>query len=110
LKGRGTVRANGIWISQDEGTNIMTEATMALKNSRRRVTSSGCESHSKPARTVANDSNDGESSRFLLSPNVVLIICRDRHRDPTSSVKRSWRNTITSRAIGAVYISEGNRN
>jgi hypothetical protein len=64
LKGRGGVRANGIWICQDEGTNIMM-ASMALKNSRRRVTFSGCESHPKRARMAANDSNDGESSAFF---------------------------------------------
>jgi hypothetical protein len=65
LNGRGGVRENGIWISPDEGANIMMEATMALKNSRRRVTMSGCESHPKRARMVANDPNDGEFSRFL---------------------------------------------
>ncbi|KAF8489991.1 hypothetical protein F5888DRAFT_1143304 [Russula emetica] len=58
LNGRGGVRENGIWISPDEGANIMMEATMALKNSRRRVTVSGCESHSKRARMVANNPND----------------------------------------------------
>jgi hypothetical protein len=87
LKGRGDVKTNEIWISQDEGENIMMEATMALKNSRRRVTLSGGESHSKRARMVASDSNDGESSHFLLPPNVVFIICRDRHRDLTCLVK-----------------------
>lgn len=68
LRDRGGVRANEIWISPDEGANIMMEATMASKNSRRRVTLSGGESHSKRARTVANanDLNDGESSHFLL--------------------------------------------
>jgi hypothetical protein len=110
LKDRGGVRTNGIWISQGEGTDIMIEATVALKNSRRRVTLSGCESHPKRARMVTNDSNDGESSRFLLPPNVVLIICRDRHRDPTFLVKQSWRSATTSRAIGAAWISEGDRN
>jgi len=65
LKGRGGARENGIWINQDEGVNIMMETTMALKNSRRRVTLSGRESHSKRARMVAKDSDDGESSRFF---------------------------------------------
>lgn len=65
LKGRGGVRANKIWIDQDEGANIMMEATMALKNSRRRVTLSGAESHSKRARMGANDSND--DTEILLS-------------------------------------------
>lgn len=96
LKVRG-VRSNEIWISQDEGTNIMMEATMALKNSTRRVTLSGSESHSKRARMVTNDSNDGESSRFFCPPNVVLIICWNIHRYPTFLVKQSWKSA-TSRA------------
>jgi hypothetical protein len=100
--GRGGVRANGIWISQDEGANIMMKATMASKDARRRVTLSGYESHSKRARVVANHSNDGEFTRFLLPPIVVPIICRDRHRDPTSLVKKSWRSATTSRAIRAL--------
>jgi hypothetical protein len=100
LKGRGGVRANEIWISQDEGANIMMEATMALKSSR----------HLKRARMVASDSNDGESSRFLLPPNVVLMICRDRHRDTTFLAKQRWRCATASRAIWAAWISEGNRN
>lgn len=65
LKARGGVRANDIWISQDEGANIMMEATMALKKSTRRVNLSRSESHSKCARMVTNESNDGESSRFF---------------------------------------------
>ena len=110
LKGRGGVRANEIWISPDEGANIMMEATMAFKNSRRRVTLSGGESHSKRARTVANDSNDGESSHFLLPLECSAHNCRDRHRDPTFLVKQSWSSATTSRAIGAAWISERNRN
>ena len=101
LRGRGGISANGIWIGQDEGANIRVKATMAQKDSRRSVTLSGYESHSKRARMVANYSNDGESSRFLLPKNVVLTICWDRHRDPTSLVKKSWRSATTSRAIGA---------
>jgi hypothetical protein len=101
LKDRGGVKMNEIWISQDEGENIMMEATMALKNSRRRVTLPGGESHSKRARMVASDSNDGESSHFLLPPNVSVHNLRDRHRDPTCLVKQSWRSATTSRAIGA---------
>lgn len=102
LMGRGGVRANGIWISQDEGADIRMKAMMASKDARRRVTLSGYESHSKRARVVANHSNDGEFTRFLLPPIVVPIICRDRHRDFTSSVKKSWRSATTSRAITAL--------
>ena len=80
---------NGIWISQDEGVNIMMQAEMALKKSRRRVTPSGSESHSKSAWIVANDSNDGGFFRLLLLPNVVLIIFRDRYRDLTPLFKQS---------------------
>jgi hypothetical protein len=101
FKGRGGVTANEIWISQDEGANIMMEAAMALKNSKRRVTLSGSECHSKRARMAANDSDGGESSYFLLLPNLVLIIWWDRHRDPTSLVEQSWGSATTSRAIGA---------
>jgi len=100
LKGRGGVRANGIWISENEGANIM-EAKMALKNPRRGVTFSGYDSRIKRARMAANDSNDGEHSRFLLPPNVVLMICRDRHRAPASLVNQSWKSATTSHAIGA---------
>lgn len=57
---------NGIWISQDEGVNIMMEAEMALKNSRRRVTPSGSESHSKSTRMVAE--NNGGFSSLLFTP------------------------------------------
>ena len=66
---------NRVWISHDEGANIMM-ATMALQDSRRRVTLSGHESHSKRARMTANDSDNGESSRSILVLNVVLIIFR----------------------------------
>jgi hypothetical protein len=71
-KGGGGLRENGIWISQGERANIRMKATVASKNSRRRVTLElpGDESHSDPARMVANDSHhDGESSRFILPRN-----------------------------------------
>jgi hypothetical protein len=80
LKGRGGTGASGICISLDEGANIMREATMALKNSKRRATSSGCESHSKRARTAAIDSDDGEPFRFILPSYVVLIIAGQQTR------------------------------
>ncbi len=76
LKGRGGTGASGVCISLDEGANIMKEATMALKNSKRRATSSGCESHSNRARTAAIDSDDGEPFHFLSPSYAVLIICR----------------------------------
>ncbi len=76
LKGRGGTGASGVCISLDEGANIMKEATMALKNSKRRATSSGCESYSNRARTAAIDSDDGEPFHFLSPSYAVLIICR----------------------------------
>ena len=70
LKGRGGARADGIWISRDEGADIITKATMASKDQRRHVTLSG---HSERARMAANHSKDGESSLFFNPPIVVPI-------------------------------------
>jgi hypothetical protein len=57
------------WISEQEGTRIMMETATALKNTRRRVTTSGVEihGHGKRAKRTAATSDDGESSPHLLS-------------------------------------------
>jgi hypothetical protein len=102
LKGGGDVRADEIWISEDEGTNIRMKTTMARKDPRRRVTLSGYESHSKRARMVTNHSDDGVFSRLPLPPIVVPMIFRGRYRDPTYLVKKSWRSAATGRTIRAL--------
>jgi hypothetical protein len=96
----GRVVANGgsmIWINENEGTKIMMDATRALKNPTRRVTVSGGEIHSKRARTAAIDSNDGESSRFLIPLYVVFMI--SRHKDRPFVEKENWWSATTSCAI-----------
>ena len=92
LKGRGggrVSRGNMIWINESEGAKIMMEATTALKNPTRRVTASGGEIQSKRTRTAAINS-DGESSCFLISLYVVLMISRG----PDTEACLSWRRKI----------------
>ena len=92
LKGRGggrVSRGNMIWINESEGAKIMMEATTALKNPTRRVTASGGEIQSKRTRTAAINS-DGESSCFLISLYVVLMISRG----PDTETCLSWRRKI----------------
>lgn len=84
-KSRGEVRTSRgslKWIDDNEGTKIMMDATMALKNPSRRLTVS--EIHSKRART---DSDEGESSCFLVPLYLVLMICRG----PDTETLLSWR-------------------